>query len=898
MKNRTFSFIAALTIPVLFLIAYRPERVDKFTLRAPAGENYAKINKDGVTILPNGRLLTPAGKQIRTAPHPFGMTISEDGKTLVTVNGGVGPFSLTVISEMEKEKPKSKQFPRGDLFLKLSPTYFIGAAIDSAKNTIYASGGNTGSIIVYPIGSPKIEKTINISSEQYPDSFITDIALSSDNKWLYALDLANFRLVILDTGSWKIVSSIGVGRNPFALVLTRDGKRAYVANMGTYQYAPVETRPGDDPRGISFPPFGVPSKEAKEGTVVEGRKIPGLGDPNAPEACSVWGIDVSDHAKPAVSVKIKTGLPVGKTIVGGSDPAGLAVSKNTLYVSNSTNDTVEAYDIVTHKKQWTTLLLTHDFLKPLRGVTPFGLALSHGGKRIYVAESGINAVGVLDASNGKILGHIPVGWYPARVLLSPDDKTLYVSNAKGFGAGPNGGKESLASDSNYVGRMMKGTVSIIPTPTDSELAAHTKKVLENNGLIPVKIQRAKNHPIPVIAGEPSQKIKYVVFITKENRTFDEVFGDVPGVNGDPELARLGEKVTVAEHHDVNVSPNHHALAKQFTVGDNFYVNSDVSADGHRWLAGIYANHWVETMTSAAYGGGADFKMGKVPGRLALAGSNSGVAPEDYIEHGSLWEHLAHNNIAFRNYGEGMELAGISEDEDTKPTGGKYSVNIPMPKVLFDNTSREYPTFNTRIPDQYRANQFLKEFNGNFASGEKPMPRFMYIYLPNDHGGGTDAKKGYPYFESFMADNDYALGRIVDALSHSLFWKEMAIFVTEDDAQSGVDHVDAHRSILLIISPWAKRGYITHTNSSITSIMKTMYLILGMPYNNLYDAVSNDFADAFTETPDETPYALLPVDKRIFDAEKIMTSKADYKNVKPEMDLDDIGEAMRQVKMAE
>lgn len=878
------------------LLAARPERVDKFTLRAPAGEKYAKINKDSETILPNGRILTPAGKQVRTAPHPYGMTMSDDGKILVTVNGGSGPFSLTTITELDAEKPKAKQFPRGDLFLKLSPTYFIGAAIDSAKNTIYASGGNTGNIIVYPIGSPKIEKTINISTADYPDAFITDIALSPDRKILYALDLANYHLVILDTESWKIISSVSVGRNPFALVLTRDGKRAYVANMGTYQYSPVEIRPGDDPRGISFPPFGVPSKEAKEGTVVEGRKVPGLGDPNAPEACSVWGIDVSDPAKPNVSVKIKTGLPVGKTIVGGSDPAGLAVSNDTLFVSNSTNDTIEAYTIATHKKKWTTLLSPADFLKPLRGVTPFGLTLSHDGKRLYVAESGINAVGVLDAANGKILGHIPVAWYPARVLLSPDDKTLYVSNAKGFGAGPNGGKESLASDSNYVGRMMKGTVSIIQTPTDAELAAYTKKVLENNGLIPVKIERAKNHPIPVIAGEPSPKIKYVVFITKENRTFDEVFGDLPGVNGDPSLARLGEKATVANYTDVNVTPNHHALAKKFAVGDNFYVNSDVSADGHRWLSGIYANHWVETITSAAYGGGADFKIGKAPGRLALAGSNSGVAPEDYIEHGSLWEHLAHNHVSFRNYGEGFEFAGASEDSDTKPTGAKFSVNIPMPEVLFENTCREYPTFNTRIPDQFRANQFIKEFNGDFVSGKKPMPRFMYIYLPNDHGGGTNAN--YPYFESFVSDNDYALGRVVDALSHSPFWKEMAIFVTEDDAQSGVDHVDAHRSVLLVISPWVKRGYVTHINASISSLMKTFELILGMPYNNLYDAAANDLSDAFTETPDDTPYTVLPVDKRLFDAEKMMTSKADYKNVKPDMDLDDMNEALRQVKMAE
>jgi hypothetical protein len=283
--------------------------------------------------------------------------------------------------------------------------------------------------------------------------------------------------------------------------------------------------------------------------------------------------------------------------------------------------------------------------------------------------------------------------------------------------------------------------------------------------------------------------------------------------------------------------------------------------------GVYPTHWVETITSAGYGGGAQFRRSKAPGRLALFESNSSLTPEEYLEHGSMWEHLHRNGVTFRNYGEGFEFAGMAQDPDTKPTGGRLPVNIPMPMVLYQNTCREYPEFNMNIPDQYRVDQFLKEFREKYLSGKEPLPRFLYIYLPNDHGAGVRPNKGYPYLESYMADNDLALGRVVEALSHSPWWKEMAIFVTEDDAQSGIDHVDAHRSVLLVISPWAKRGYISHRQSSIASIMKTMYLILGIPYLNLYDAAASDLADMFTTKPDFTPYRALPVDPRIFDPEK-------------------------------
>lgn len=892
-----FAMMIVLLLGVVSLSVGAPRRVDRFMLQAPAGERAAHIDPSGTTVLPNGRLLTPLGKQIRVAPHPYGMTLSHDGTVLVTVNGGVAPFSLTIIRNPDSNDPQVRQIPpSANTEQSVLPATFIGAVVDPARDLLYASGGNEGTVVLFRLSSGELLHRIPLSTEQYPDAFTTDIALSPDGRWLYVLDLANYRLAILNTRTRTVVSSIGVGRNPFDLVLTADGTRAYVANMGTFQYALIETRPGDDPRGIPFPPFGYPSREAREGTVVDGRRVPGLGDPNVPEACSVWGVDVSDPMSPRVVVRLKTGLPIGEAI-GGSSPAGLAVSADTLYVSNATNDTVEAYDLRTHRRKWRTLLTPVPFLKHLRGVAPFGLALSPDGRRLYVAESGINAVGVLDARPGKVIGHIPVCWYPSRVCVSPDGKRLYVANAKGFGGGPNGGANFMPGpEGRSIGRLMKGSVSLIDIPADSDLPRLTQRVIANNGFVPVKVSRPKGHPVPTVAGVPSDKIRYVVFIAKENRTFDEVFGDLPGVNGDPTLARFGVNRTVGEHRGVNVMPNHRALAQRFAISDNFYVDSDHSADGHRWLVGVYPNHWVETITSAGYGGGADFRPGKAPGRLAFFESNSALTPEDYLEHGSMWAHLHRNGVPFRNYGEGFEFAGISEDEDTKPTGARLSVNIPMPMALFQNTCREYPEFNMNIPDQYRADQFLKEFRERFLSGKEPLPRFLYIYLPNDHGAGIRPEKGYPYLESYMADNDLALGRVIEALSHSAWWKEMAIFITEDDAQSGIDHVDAHRSVLIVVSPWVKQGYVSHRQSSIASIMKTMYLLLGVPSLNLYDAAANDLADMFSTEPDFTPYRCLPVDARLFDPEKVKDpSDPDYRKARlePSPALDTLDESMRQ-----
>jgi hypothetical protein len=558
----------------------------------------------------------------------------------------------------------------------------------------------------------------------------------------------------------------------------------------------------------------------------------------------------------------------------------VVAGKKKIFVSNATQDSISVIDARRRKVEENALLTPASAVKGLRGVLPFGLALSPNGKRLYIACAGINAVAVVETDGMQLLGFIPSGWFPARVAVSADGKTLFVANAKGFGAGSNGGKDfQPGPEGTYIGDITKGTISIITIPKDYQLRPLTLQVMRNNGFVPGFLaqgqtpapKRSPDFPVPLL-GSPSSKIHHVVFITKENRTFDEVLGDLAGADAerDATLARWGMDATVEEEHErtlehVQVTPNEHALAQRFAFGDNFYVDSDVSVDGHHWLVGNYPNELLEAAWPAAYGGKLDFVPDPdAPGRLDIGASST--LPETYLENGSLWENLARAHVTFRNYGEGLELPGDDESTGEYPTGARQSVNAPMPKVLFDNTSRDYPTFNTNISDQYRFAQFKKEFD-EFVSGKRPLPQFIYIWLPNDHTADPRPEDGFAYHASYVADNDLALGRLVELFSHSPFWNDMAIFVTEDDAQSGQDHVDAHRSLLLVLSPYAKPG-VSHVHTSMASILKTFDLILGMPFMNQYDAAAADLSDMFTNTPDFTPYTALPSDTRIFDPAKI------------------------------
>jgi len=883
-----FLFSGCLTISSTYK---KPEIV----LSAPAGTLYCQINHDGISVIPNGRLLTPRGKQILVEPHPYGMTLSKDGTFLITVNSGTDPFSLSIIRDLLSDNPKVEQIPEGvHTDEGILNACFMGVAIhpNANKHLFYASGGDDGTVIEWDSNTRTRTKTIDLNAafrgRSWNDSYTGDMVLSPDGSRLYVVDQMNFRVVTINTETQTIVDVIPVGRYPFGICLSPDAEKLYVANIGMFEYSLVE---GFDPKrfeetSLSFAAFPYLSDEMIHGTTIGELKVPGLGDPNAPESVSVYTIDLKDRDHGKVIAKVKTGVLVGERVegipaVGGASPNSIVCSSEYVYVSNGTNDSITVIGSQSNKIVDTIRLKMPAPLDTLRGVIPFGLALSPDGDFLYAAESGINAVGVIDTKSNEVLGHIPVGWFPSKVAVSPDGTHLFVANAKGFGAGPNGGPGVDLKGRSGIGNLMRGTVSVLKIPTRNELAAETAQVISNNVNIGISRswERTEQNPVPPYQGAYQSPIKYVVFIAKENRTYDQIFGEMEGGKGEPSLADFGLQATVKSQtrendsiQNVNVMPNHQILARRFSSTDNFYCDSDHSADGHRWLQGVYPGVWTETSTTASYGGKRRFIVDSTaPGRRGVTGAYAALLPEDYLETGSIWEHFDRHNINFFNFGLGVEFPSAQAEigHDYKFSGVRFPVNYPVPAPLFDRTSRIFATYNTNIPDQFRVDMFEKDLEERWLSGKEPFPQVIMMSLPQDHGAKERPNDGYPYFESYMADNDLALGRVIEKLSHTPYWKEMAIIVTEDDAQNGRDHIDHHRSICMVISPYARFGHVSHVHTSIPSILKTINLILDIPHISQYDAMASDLSDMFQAEPDFSPYEAVPVHKGIFDPQKAL-----------------------------
>ena len=888
---------------LLFLFAsfgnngFSQKQVD--ILSVPAGNQFATINETGTSILASGRFLNPAGQFIRITKRPFGMAVAPDGKKAVTLHNGV----ITII---DLKSMDATRVPSYDNKIKspLSHGSFLGVAFASDSKTVYLSGGDDGAVIIYDI--EKLTRLDSISLNgivdgiEFNDSFTSDLVFNDAKNELLVLDRANFRMVRIDLAAKKITASIPVGRLPFGLALSPDRKTALVANVGMYAYPLIEGASPEnaDSLMISHHPYGDNTKESINGTVVEGRKIPGVGSPLSPEAMSVFSIDLNTNK---VTDKYKTGHQIGQMIdgvevVGGASPNSVAVGNHYAYVSNATDDNISIIDYKNHHLLGDIPIRVDSRIDKYRGLLPFGLTLSNDEKTLFVALLGFNAVAVIDVESKVTKGLIPTGWGATRVQLSRDNQEIYITSTRGLGAGPNGGKGFVSPpQGDYIGDIQLGSFQNVHTPDAAQLASYTRLTMDNTFKI-VSVSDDGENPLPPAPGLRNSPIKYIVYITKENRSYDEVFGQLRGAAGDSTLARFGVNIEYTlpdsfriKFPKLKVSPNHIKAAKQFSFSDNYYCDSDASLYGHHWMMGVIPNEWVEANGNVSK---TAMLFSKAPGRR-FPGTTGSMDPEDYGEIGGLWEALDRAKVSFYNFGEANETAHNREEWFDTNTGGAHLVMVPMQKALFNRTSHNYAGFNTNIPDQYRMDQFEKEFTHKWIKGKEELPSLLTMQVPNDHGAGIRPKDGYFYPNSFMADNDLAVGRILHFLSRTRYWKNMLVIITEDDPQGGSDHIDAHRSILMMEGPYVKKGYVSHTHANFGSILKTIYNILNVNYVNQFDATASLLQDFFTPNPDYTPYTLELNDPRIFDPQMAMKKyhkTIDWRKIEKGPDMDDEDDA--------
>jgi hypothetical protein len=465
------------------------------------------------------------------------------------------------------------------------------------------------------------------------------------------------------------------------------------------------------------------------------------------------------------------------------------------------------------------------------GNTPNSLSLTPDGQLLFVANADANNLAVFNVAkpgDAKPLGFIPVGWYPTSVRYHAVSKKIYVANGKGLMPeanrhGPNPTKDRHDLE-EYIAKLFQGTLSVIDLPTPEKLAALSKQAFACSPLrrdLGVTVEGSRDNPIPAKPGEKSP-IKHCVYVIKENRTYDQILGDMKEGNGDPSICLFPEKVT----------PNHHKLAREFVLLDNFYVESEVSADGHQWTMAAYCTDYVEKVWPLVYRGGSTKFGYPSEGTNPLMETPAG---------GYLWDRAAAAGLNYRSYGEWIS--------NGKKPGDPGKAKVKSLEGHFDPL---YRGFDLAYRDVKRAERFIEELKRFEREGA--MPNLIILRLPNDHTEGT--RVGKPTPTAFVADNDLALGMVVEAVSKSKFWKETALFVVEDDAQNGPDHVDAHRTIAFVVSPYTKRKYVDSTMYSTASMLRTMELILGLKPMSQFDAAAKPMYASFTAKPDLTPYEKL------------------------------------------
>ncbi len=731
-------------------------------------------------LLPNGWTITPAGDQLGTTDMVLDVKLTPDGKHALVGSSGYNAHELIVV-DLATKQIVDKETVRQSWF---------GLALDPETGKVWWSGGGGDRIHGFDLKGHELTRTTasDLPADQpkdgpsparpNPNRFKTGLAFDSASKILYSLDIDAGTLTAIDPTGQKPERSSKVGEKPYDVAIARNGKMLYVSDWTTR---------------------------------------------------SVLAVSPED-------------LRVVASIGVGEHPNQIAVhpTDDRIFVACASSNCVSVID--TLRGVVTETIVTSLFPKAPEGSTPAALAISPDGEILYVANADNNCVAVVeieDQNQSQVKGFIPTGWYPTALAVTSDSKTLLVGIGKGNQTRPNPvnekeKKSGMITAYNpmpgggrlpfpYIGTTLSGALSIVPVPDEKALAAYTSTVYKNCPYSD-KLLTAAPYPlktaIPNKVGDPSP-IKHVIYIIKENRTYDQVLGDLPQGNGDPSLTMFPREVT----------PNHHKLAEEFVLLDNLYCNGHVSVDGHPWSTMAYNTDYIAKDWALTYSSRAGIDMDD-DGDLAKAPS------------GYLWDACARKGLSYRSYGE---LGKRVSQPD-----GSFKMEGRVPSLV----GHFNPDFGGPRPDKKKRRdpENVDIFLAEYAQFEKEgkLPNFMVMSLGEDHTEGT--RTGAPTPAACVASNDLALGRLVDAVSHSKSWPETAIFVIEDDAQNGADHVDAHRTVGLVISPYTKRKALDSTQYQTVSMMRTMELILGLPPLSQFDAAATPMFASFTDKPDLTPYA--------------------------------------------
>jgi YVTN family beta-propeller protein len=799
---------------------------------APPDTETVGVKDANRTVVPVNQVVTPIGIQVplpglrpqALALSPDGKLLAVSGKTheLVILDPATGEVRQRVALPAEEQGAASPEAPSANILVpdEKGQLSYTGLVFSPDGRRIYLSNVN-GSIKVFSVGANGTvvpSHTIPLPAAGAPrraEEIPAGLAMTEDGRRLFVCGNLSNRLLEIDSGTGEVLRTSDVGVAPFAVVLARD--KAYVSNWGGRRPEPGDT-----------------TGPAGRGTEVRVDPVRHI--------ASEGSVSVIDLSSGIATAEILAGLH--------ASALALAPDSRHLVCANAASDNITVIDTTSDAVVET--IWAKQSPADLFGASPNALVFSPDGKTLYAANGTQNAVAVIEFSpqrrKSRLSGLIPVGWFPGALAFDPGRKTLCVANVKGHAVEP--AADRANGSPGYNSHQYHGSVSIVPLPKRKDLKKLSAVVYDNYRR--ERIARALRkprpgqppRPVPERIGEPSV-FKHVVYVIKENRTYDQVLGDVAAGNGDPALCIFGEKVT----------PNQHKLVREFALLDNTYCSGILSADGHQWSTTAFGTDYLEKSFA---GWPRSYPDGMGQNEVdALAYAPSGFIWDTALKHGvSLWnfgEFTMHTCRWKDPARKGEPEWADYWDEYLHGRGEVRIGSVPAIETVRPFSPADTLGWNMDVPDVWRARYIVDQV----ASWDKEgrMPQLILVCLPVDHTSGT--REGSPTPEACVADNDLAFGRIVEAISHSSFWKETVIFGIEDDPQNGWDHVSGYRTTAYCASPYTKRGAVVSTQYNTTSILRTIEQILGLPPMNQFDATATPMFDCFTETPDFTPFDTVP-----------------------------------------